>query len=182
MSAFAEDSERRLVPRWRFTRDVPSSAEFAGDPNQTSCFDPDPRFLEERVAEWRETGAISAAADAVACGVTTGKASLVAEPALFILDRQDSVMPHVYQLAQYALGYRADECCQDIERRLPFLPTTNLARAGVRIARARLRRDPRNVLAYLDLSRAYAVLGKSSQSLHAMQKALQLAPCHRHVL
>jgi tetratricopeptide (TPR) repeat protein len=38
------------------------------------------------------------------------------------------------------------------------------------------------MLAYLDLSRAYAILGQRSQALGAMQNALRLAPDHRYAL
>ena len=183
MSAFAGDQERRLVPRWRFTRELPRSAEFAGDPGKLNCFDPDPRFLDEKVIEWKERRVIATAADAVACGVTTGRAEIVGEAAQFLLDHDDRVTPHVRQLAEYALRSRNQGRQQEAGLELPFLPTTNAyASAEVRVARARLNRDPRNLLAYVDLSRAYTILGQRLQALSAMQNALRVSPDHRYAL
>lgn len=48
--------------------------------------------------------------------------------------------------------------------------------------RARLRGDPRNALAWVDLSRLYACVGQAAQAERAITTALALAPEHRFTL
>jgi tetratricopeptide (TPR) repeat protein len=65
---------------------------------------------------------------------------------------------------------------------LEAVPTRQLGREAVRDARMRLERDPRNVLAWADLARGYAILGQDELAGRAMRRALSLAPANRWLL
>ena len=184
MSAHAGDTERRLVPRWRDTTDRRSSPELSGDSTKPTRFKPERSFLDRKIVEWRETRSIGIAADVVACAIATGEHSVAQEPAEFLLNEGNKLMPSVQRMAELATqansqvrhGLAATVADSDLTL------TEGLARARAHRARIRLHSDPRNVLAYLDLSRAYTVLGEAHKALAAMQKALNLAGEHRHVL
>jgi len=60
--------------------------------------------------------------------------------------------------------------------------TFDVARGKAAKAKHKVRVNPRNVLAWLDLSRAYTILGQQQRALAAIDCALALAPNHRHVL
>ena len=184
MTAFAEDQIRRLVPRWRFNSDNPPSAEFSGDPRKPNLFTPDTRFLKEKIEDWENHRNIATAADAIACAITTGEAEQVQHIATFLLDHEAHTTKHVHQLANHALFMTVKSHTSD---RLQYVQTSldgteTKARAIVRTSRARLRQNPRNLLAYVDLSRAYTILGQNKHAVHAMENALRIAPSHRHSL
>ena len=183
MSGFKGDSNRRLIPRWRFSRDYGGSAEFQGDPRHPREFDPELRFLNERLSRWRSTHSIATAADTVACGLTYGLLSAVSEPANFLLENADKTLPHVVRMAKVALCPTAEG--DRNERQLPLSQnndTKTQAIAIVREKRIRLRQHPNNPLAWIDMSRGYAILGQSVKAKSALQRALTLAPDHRVVL
>jgi tetratricopeptide (TPR) repeat protein len=179
MSAFAEDIDRSLLPRWRSTRSTTCASEFDGDPAGRGEFAPNPLVLLEKLSEWKHSGGLALAADVVACGVTTAQLDLVQDAAEFLLRRKDDVTPHVARLAKRALMV-SEGVDDDIA--LPFLPNRESANAEIRSAKARVRRDPRNALAYIDLARGYAILGQSFHAGAAMSAALAQAPHHRRAL
>ena len=72
MSAFAEDQDRRLIPRWRFADQVGASSEFAGDPRGKRRPLLDRSFLEEKLAVWQDKREFGAAIDLVGCGIGGG--------------------------------------------------------------------------------------------------------------
>ena len=60
--------------------------------------------------------------------------------------------------------------------------TFEATRVKVSAARRRLERDPRSMLTWLDLSRGHAILGQTKKAIWAIERALYLAPQHRHAL
>ncbi|GMQ84084.1 MAG: hypothetical protein BMS9Abin06_0839 [Gammaproteobacteria bacterium] len=184
MTAFAEDQIRRLIPRWRFNSDNPPSAEFSGDPRKPNLFTPDTRFLKEKIEDWESHRNIATAADAIACAITTGETEQVQHIATFLLDHEAHTTKHVHQLANHVLFMtvksHSSEGLEHVQTSLDS--TETMARAIVRASRARLRQNPRNLLAHIDLSRAYTILGQNKHAVHAMENALRVAPSHRHSL
>ncbi len=181
MTAFAEDRERRSIPRWRFSHELPRSAELEGDPRATKRFVPDLWFLDEKIAAWKSSRTIATAADLIACGAVLGQKNVVLDAALFLLERSDDTPSHLRRLAEFVTEPAPSKGVSQIQ--LPLgVDTQTIARATVREQRTRLHVNPRNLMAWLDLSRAYTILGQHRQAVIAMENALRLAPNHRYAL
>ena len=184
MTAHVDDSNRRLIPRWRLVRDIPVSAELEGDPRAVGQFSADPRFLQEKIAEWQAKHTVATAADALACGIVTRRLSQVRCIADFLLQRRNCLSDEVQNLAEYVLkdDESSIQCNQTSVGRVDIDDAINVGRATIRARRAQLRENPRNALAWLDMSRGYASLGMENQAIHSMGMALSLCHDHRLVL
>lgn len=183
MSGYEGDPERRLIPRWRFSRDYGASAEFHGDPRRRNSFKPELAFLDERLACWNSLRTIATAADAVACGLTYDLHEAVREPAKYLLEQGDRAMPGVVRMAETVV--RSGGIADVNQPSFPFASTVepkSLAIAVIREKRAQLRRYPRNSLAYIDMARGYAILGQTRQATDSLRRALRLSPDHRIAL
>ena len=184
MTAHVDDSNRRLIPRWRLVRDIPVSAELEGDPRAIGQFNVDPRYLQEKIAEWKAMSTVATAADAVACGIVTRRLGEVRHIAGFLLDRRTCLPNEVQNLAEYVL--KGDESPSQYNQseigRVDIDNAINVSRATIRARRAQLRENPRNTLAWLDMSRGYASLGMEDKAIRTMGIALSLCPSHRLVL
>lgn len=185
MSAHAEDNDRRLIPRWRFADQLSFSPEFAGDPRLRKVRARDRTYLDLKLADWRRDKSIGTAIDLVSCGSGGGWYEEVQPAASYLLDKQADLSPQARALATRALHCErtngtpnpADQLGLDLTP-----DTFSLARAKVSAARQRLQRDPGNPLAWLDLSRGHSILGNLDKARFAMERALYLAPNHRHTL
>ena len=185
MSAFAEDQDRRLIPRWRFADQIGASSEFAGDPRGKRRPLLDRSFLEEKLAVWQDKREFGAAIDLVGCGIGGGWLGEVRGAAEFLAKNEQKLSPQVNSLVRHALS-----CATPVDQGLSVVNlssestsvTFDNARAKVAASRMRLQRDPRNMLAWLDLSRGWAILGQAEKAIWAVDRALYLAPHHRHAL
>lgn len=184
MTAFSEDAARRLVPRWRFHGNNPSSAEFSGISRKPNLFAPNPQFLKEKIDDWETHRSIGTAADAVACAIVTGDLSQVKPCAQYLMEKESRTTEHVQWLAKYALNLWDEPQRSQRSMLLPLTldETKSMAIAAAQVARSRLRKNPRNLLAQIDLSLAYTILGQHRHAIHAMENALRLTSSHRYVL
>lgn len=184
MTTFSEDAARRLVPRWRFHGKNPSSAEFSGISRKPNLFAPNPQFLKEKIDDWETHRSIGTAADAVACAIVTGDLSQVKQCAQYLMEEESRTTEHVQWLAKYALNLwnEPQRSQRSMLSPLTLDETKSMAIAAAQVARSRLRKNPRNLLAQIDLSLAYTILGQSKHAINAMENALRLEPFHRYVL
>lgn len=183
MSGFEGDTDRRLIPRWRFSHDYGGSAEFHGDPRRKGKFNPELAFLDERLECWNGSRNIATAADAIACGLTYDLHDVVQEPAEYVLEHSDRAMPSVVRMAETVL--QSGGGLDHIQASLPLAPTVSpksQAIAVIREKRAQLNRFPRNSLAHIDMARGYAILGQTQQATNSLRRALRLSPNHRIAL
>ena len=183
MSAFAEDKDRRLVPRWRFADQLSFSQEFAGDPRFRRRAVFDRRHLEEKLADWNHTPRIGTAIDLVSCGVGGRWLEEVRPAAEYLTKHRPILTPQTITLVGRALAPTESTQPNADHRSVNFtLDTFNLARDKVAGARRKIERDPRSALAWLDLARGQATLGHKKKATLAAKRALYLTPYHRHTL
>jgi tetratricopeptide (TPR) repeat protein len=126
--------------------------------------------LETVVAEWGRQRTCGLATELIASVGFVGDARLVDDAAKFLL-RDDRVAPVVKMAARDLLdgGTPAEHALID-------------ANDHIRCARQRLMKDPRDVLAALNLAHGYAGLGLPDKAERYLNYALSLAPSHRLVL
>ena len=185
MSAFAIDNVRRLIPRWRFADQGMASAEYAGDPRSRRRVQLSRSYLDQLLADWQENRTLGRAIDLVSCGIGGGWLSEVGPAADYLLAQKKMLSPQVLQATRYVLRCEPHDKRQVLLEHSQIAPnsvTFEAARAKVSTARRRLRFDPRSMLTWLDLARAFAILGQEQKSIWAMERALHLAPHHRHAL
>ena len=185
MSGFARDQERRVVPRWRFLSDRIRAAELSGDPRQRRAPEYEPSYLQQRVLDWRQSHSFATAADLLTGAVTAGRAPEAADAAAFLLEGRGKVTSSIVRLAETYLRLSVVPGSSDpnTQRRLLLAPDlVSQARETIRTARRKVSRNARNAEAWLDMARAYAILGQKSHSERSMSQALRVAPDHRMVL
>ena len=182
MTPIVRDKERRLIPRWRFTGEKVDSAEFAGDHRVIRNIDLDRQYLEEKLFDWERSPTLGNAIELVSCGVGGGWHEEVLSAARYLYNYSSELSQQANQLIQVVLppsGQRVEGFHPESSIESLYFDST---RNGVAKARTRVRRDPRNALAWIDLARAYAILGHEEKAISSISSALFLAPNHRHVL
>lgn len=183
MSAFAQDLERRLVPRWRFSDTRSYSAEFASDPRSIRTSTLDKGYLNEKLFDWQLNRSIGNAIDLVSCGVSGRWLEEIVPAAEYLVRHEDALSPQVRDLATRAIQLTSTSAVADSEKE-SLLPAATFEGVCLRVStsRKKLHRDPRNVIAWLDLARAYTILGEREKAVQSIERSLFLAPHHRQVL
>jgi Flp pilus assembly protein TadD len=184
MSAQHEDALRRLIPRWRYVQGSSAPAETIPDHQGSAEGRSDNLYWEEKLRAWREEPTVASAADLVACGVTLRRYVEVEQAALFLTARAAEIRRETASLALFA------ELQLHPQRAVPVhsnAETRQLApelEAKMRVSqnRTRLRDDPRDSLAWMDMALAYTILGQGLSAERAMQRALMLAGDNRLIL
>lgn len=175
MSVALSDRDRRIVPRWRRWKLTTSTGELA-----TSSRERPPLSLasgdafQEKLLSWREEHSIGAAADLVGSALVLGRGEEVAEAADYLLAPSTFATTLVKRVAaQVRAGGRT-----------VVRPSEQSKLVGTRIhsLRKRLRQDPRNAIAWVDISREYAVSGRLEAAKRAMTVAVSLVKGNRFVL
>lgn len=177
MSQFIDDSERRMIPRWRDSRDAakfkettPLSAlptqklEYIEDNGETS-------LLAAQDA-WEANRGLAFANDFVATALLHKSLDVAKDAAKFVLENENRTTRQAVALARKLLGFPRLSESQS-------LTIHERSAAEVRLLRGSLRRTPDNPVGWVDLARNYMVLGEHLKAERAIQIAISLAPEHR---
>jgi tetratricopeptide (TPR) repeat protein len=179
VSIVAQDQDRRVIPRWRDLLTTISIGELDPLGVATAPSAPAGDFLASKLADWQGNKTTFYATDLVAAAFVLGRGSEAEEAAHFILSIPDAA-PMATSIARKVLGKPSDNLPENTETRIEL--TINHLRKNVRQFREQLRDDPRNGLAWAELSRHYAILGLPAHAARAMQNAIRLAPNNRFTL
>ena len=187
MSVFFEDREkRRLIPRWRYSNETSYSAEFAADPRSKRHVLLSKQFLDEKLFDWNLEQNLGNAIDLLSCGLG-GRWFEEIQPAARYLEKRseklstqvNSLVQHVLKLTDESQAFSSSEQFELVQDDLVMF---RFACDKAADARRRLKRDANNVLAWLDLARAYTILGQENKAHDSISRALYLAPFHRHII
>lgn len=175
MSACGDDLERRLVPRWRFSNENVRSEEFVSDPRWARSKRDLSEYLEAKVDDWHLEKSTGTAIELVSCGLSIGVTEEVRDAAEFLQTRVDELTPQMVAISNSAL-MAFDDSLHDFEA-MPILGTPESkpfddARLSIASAKLKIVANPRNVLAWLDMSRAYTILGVRKKAISRMNCAL----------
>ena len=178
MAGFSTDKDRKVIPRWRTFNLTVRLGELHSIESplvhRQATFD----FLAQRIMDWRKHGTAGHAADLVGAALMLGREGDAAEAARFLLHDDLNVSPWARELAEQAL--RTPDNTYEVP--IPKVIETSTLREQVRTFRHLLRTEPRDPITWVELSRAYAVLGLREQAEQSMTVALQLANNDRFVL
>jgi len=188
VSVHGDDARRCLIPRWRYINPLETAAESVGDRRAAREFSINEAFWHEKVADWREQPCPGTAADLIACAIMLQRCTQVPDAIEYLNERVALLRPAAAELARHAHRAVHPEKCNASTAHSPAAgPAQPIgggieARVVIAQSRSRLREDPRDAFAWLDMSRSYTVLGDRRRATEAMTRSLQLAGNNRLVL
>ena len=191
MSVLSPDQEnRRVVPRWRDSTAAVKAGELAPvpvrDPERIAAGAEEE--VEKHANDWRRFQSVGHAADLVSSAIVLERPRSAEAAAEYLVRNRADAGELAYRLARGLLSPQWNPKTPSIAdvsvvgESAAVLAIRKTVTARVRDLRTRLHSDPRDAIAWHDLSREYARVGLMEQSLHAMRAAVSLAPNHRLVL
>jgi tetratricopeptide (TPR) repeat protein len=126
--------------------------------------------FEQKVRDWKQNPTLPFASEVVAGAIVLGRESEALDAATFVVAMVDGVPPAVRKVAEQVIdpsGSNAERAEQPI---------------AARDLRGRLREDPRNSIAWVDLALHHSKVGALRKARRAMDVAVELAPNSRFTL
>lgn len=181
MSLLPSQYIRRLVPLWRNSRQLVGSAEYCSHKKKTTKR-PKDNICHELLAEWKHNKSVGTTTDLLFNAIASGDKEIAAQVTQY-LSAQSAEMPPLAQATLSRLNSPSSDLHEN-SNELHSLANKMLLSPQRIIANARkkLVRNPANVLACLDMSRAYSTLGLVDKSKVLAERALHFAPNHRYVI
>jgi tetratricopeptide (TPR) repeat protein len=177
MSAFLERKDRKVIPRWRHSSTTAAIGELASA--GTPGFAIAPGRIDKQVEDWERNRTAWHAADLVSAAFVQGLREPAVEAAQFLVREDASLPPSAWRLARRLLE-GPEPLSGDLTD--PAVVPDAAARQEIRGLKSRLRDDPRNAIAWTDLSRYHLTQGHPEKAASAIRIALALSPTNRFVL
>lgn len=175
--------ERRVVPNWRYYETTLA----VGELNNWKLARPkeETYAIDDYVNLWKEHHSLYRAGDLLSAAITNGQEDndVVKDAATFILDREDTSTHSLVSSARKVLGVESIYKSQskiEIERLRECTATENI-RGFIHNVRQRLQLMPYNPYLYVDLSRAYLLIGQTQKAESAIIQALHFGESDRFV-
>lgn len=178
MGIFVESQDRKIIPRWRSFGETLKLKELGSVVRPAAHQQIITDFLLSKIIDWREHRTVGHATDLVGAGLALGREAEVIEAARFLLQDDLNISPWAKELAEQALKTPGNT---DMELN-PGSLSDHTLHSRVRTLRRLLRTEPRDPITWVELSRAYAILGLSEHAERSMTAALHLANNNRFVL
>src|SRR5439155_16681610 len=182
MSLFLPESDRRVVPRWRDFRATLLTGELDRQESGNAFVVEPGKYFEEKVAAWAEDHSVETAADLVASALVLGRHSEALDAARFLVEPGNSPTSAVRAIAEQVLLPEDQVGRVAISDPKDFDLEADVLRLRIRTLRTQLQNASRNALLWVDLARAYSMIGQHDQSVRAMERALRLTADNRFVL
>lgn len=184
MSTGRPDVERRLIPRWRSSREAVNAGELRSTQLKKHVSTPTlevPQF-DALKDEWNESKSSELAAEIVSSAITLGRSNErpVQEAAQYLIEDNTTtdLRAIAHRIVDGKLGIVANPT--------PFSFDPDVARAELRsqiaVHKRRVRVYPKNALAWTDLARLYTAMGQQDKAKAAIRVATALGPNNRFVL
>jgi tetratricopeptide (TPR) repeat protein len=173
----AWNDKRRLVPRWRRLDQTARAGELSctrRTASGRSTWSLSPEHTE-RLRQWRLGPSLVTAAELVESAIVEGKEDMAVAAARRIVFHEPNAVPLVRRQARDLLERTGHA------RELPDEPVKDDFRP-VAHWRGRVRLNPADALAWVELSLSHTIQGNLKHAHRDMRIAMQLAPDNRHVL
>ena len=189
MNKLTNYTVRTLIPRWRFSSHIYNLAEFSSNSRINRNPELSKKYLEEKLLFWQHSKNVTAAIELVSCGLN-GQWFNEIKPAVDYLSKLENELSQPVRnlLVHLQKEYQdhSNNTPKESDNWLVFNANGSFDPRSVfpfiAESKYKLRRNPRNVLAWLDMARAYSILGVDEKSISCIERALYLAPNHRYIL
>lgn len=178
MGARRGSEDRHVIPRWRSVRRTIEAGEFQ---QLSSPRDLTPAQIEELAGlqvRWETLQTPLSAAELAGARLVAGQIEDAHAPALTLAEHHN---PTYRELAGRILHPNLGTGELDVPTQ-EASSTTGLFHSKIADAKQRVKRDPRNAIAWADLARRYTALGQFEQAEKALRIARSLAPNSRYIL
>jgi tetratricopeptide (TPR) repeat protein len=174
---FLEDKNRNTIPRWRDSQTTISLGElYSLRPAKKTA--PPYDTLRQLLQEWKLNLKPWHASDLMGAALVLGKTDLAVDAAEFVLAHGSDCPAATLALALKILSPGSGLIPEGALHRVE--PGT--VHHQIHEMKCRVREDLRNAIAWVDLGRAYTVIGQRDQAVRAMRLASILSPTNRFVL
>ena len=174
------NDHRRTIPRWRNSWVALSTGELVSSKPTKKIVISGVDNFQTKFQEWSENATIETASELVFAGLSLGRAKDVIDAAEFLREHSSNVMPAVLSITDTVIARSEGKSLEVSNTPIGFEAKELYTR--IHNFRKALIDYPRNALMWVDLSRAYAVVGEWNKASNAMKRALTLAPSNRFVL
>lgn len=183
MSLYYKDPHRRLIPRWR-TWDLARTGDVMRRvPKEATGqkFGPGNPFFDEKLASFESEPSVSTATELVVASIVCGAVSAGQEAADFLRKNSALVPNSVESLVNWSTETSSQTNTLD-HGAVNFLSSTDALRREIRRLRQSTHESPRNPFLWVNLGRAYLLVGENHKAKHCLRVATTLAPENRYVL
>lgn len=173
---------RRVIPNWRYYESTLDAGEL--DNWMLTHSNEKSYNIENYIQLWKEHQSIYRAGDLLSAAITNGVKNneFVNNAACFILERQDVSTHSMLLSAKKVLGITSGNSQSEIEiERLRECTDIKDIRKYIHTLRQRLHLIPHNPFLYVDLSRAYLLLGQNRKAENSILQALHFGASNRFV-
>lgn len=185
MAVRIEKEERRVIPNWRsfkttaYLGELDSVKQIKNDNTNLS--------IDGYILDFNNNKTVTYAADLLSASIVNGfqERTEVKDAAGFILEHQSDSTAALTTLAKTI--FEGDHVQKNIQfENITIKDLSNSIvetdyRAKIHNLKVYLRNNSINPIAWVELSRCYAILGQSNQAIFSMKVAMQLAPNNRYV-
>ena len=184
MSIGLRKNDRNVIPRWRDSAIAATTGELKSLNERLPLPDLVSDELADRIDDWilHRTSAFASDLVATARVLDVKDNAHVVEAAHYILSSTQGDPNPVRDLALAVLGITGADADAKLTEKDDVPDIKYFSRNRIRYMKKRLKEDPRNGLAWVDMARHYAMLGALKHAERAMTIGLKLAPKNRFVL
>lgn len=174
---FLEDKDRKTIPRWRESQ---TAISLGGLDSLRPAKKTAPSYdtLRELLQEWKLNQKPWHASDLMGAALVLGKTDLAVDAAEFVFAHGSDCPAATLAMALKILSPGSGPTPEGALHRVE--PGT--VHHQIHEMKCRVREDLRNAIAWVDLGRAYTVIGQGEQAARAMRVASILNPTNRFVL
>ena len=182
MTATTGLQDRTVLPRWRKLGRTTELGELDALSDPLPESPEELEELEDIEADWLANSSLSFASEFAGAAIVLRQPDRAEAAARFILDNEEVASP-----SEQALARRVLDGEEKRDRKANVAPgeldtSPKAIQSQVHELRKRLRRDPRNAVAWTDLAHAYVTLGLQDRADRSMRVALALVPENRFLV
>jgi tetratricopeptide (TPR) repeat protein len=174
------NDHRRMIPRWRNSWIAVATGELLLSRSKKLSPVKGLDKFQKKLRLWLEKRTIENASDVVSAGLSQGYSKEAVDAAEFLMENSTIITPTVLSIANEVLTRAGKKNVE--EPNTPITFEKQQLYSKIHDFRKGLIEYPRNPLMWVDLSRAYTVIGEWSKASSAMVRALIIAPQNRFVL
>jgi tetratricopeptide (TPR) repeat protein len=167
--------DRRILPRWRDSKNALAHSEFNSLKTQTIAKIESHNLVDEPSYAFEQLQSIGTAAELISVARLSGNLERSEQAVAFVLNHQDIVPTSLLNLAK-SIREKGENLAARVDSTDDGLNRT------VTQTRHLLRLKPENPVLWSDMARHYAAEGDKKQAVRCMKTALSLAPDHRWML